>query len=123
MSAGDSEPDVLSAFNYAAKRVMRNVVLDTESRYDGRDPKTLRELKSKVALLAKTHGSSLFSRGNTQSLCAITLGGHDLIHTACNSTGRNLMRHLIVHYDFPPYSVNEVGRIGGGGRREIGHSK
>lgn len=122
VNAGDSESDAISAFSYTAKRVMRDVVLDTEQRYDGRDLQALRQLSSKVSLLARPHGSALFSRGNTQSLCALTLGSPDLIHSSCNSTGKSLWRHLVVHYDFPPYSVNEVGRAGGGSRREIGHS-
>lgn len=101
-------------------KAARSMILDKAVRIDGRDVKTVRPIACEVALLPRAHGSSLFTRGETQCLGAVTLGTGDdeqMVDALLGTQSRRFM----LHYNFPPYSVGEVGRFGGQGRREIGH--
>jgi polyribonucleotide nucleotidyltransferase len=101
---------------------VRNGILDTGSRIDGRDVRTVRPIVSEVGILPRTHGSSLFTRGETQALVVTTLGtGED--EQFIDSLEGTYKEHFMLHYNFPPYSVGETGRMGSPGRREIGHGK
>jgi polyribonucleotide nucleotidyltransferase len=102
--------------------VMRGAVLDTGLRIDGRDTKTVRPIVAEVGVLPLAHGSALFTRGETQALCVATLGTaqDEQIVDALDGEFRE---HFMLHYNFPPYSVGEAGRMGSPGRREIGHGK
>jgi polyribonucleotide nucleotidyltransferase len=102
--------------------IVRNAILDTGLRIDGRDTKTVRPIVAAVGILPRAHGSALFTRGETQALCVATLGtGQDeQIVDALEGESRS---HFMLHYNFPPYSVGEAGRMGSPGRREIGHGK
>jgi polyribonucleotide nucleotidyltransferase len=91
-------------------------------RIDGRDTKTIRPIYVEVGLLPRTHGSALFTRGETQALCVATLGTGDDEQIIDALEGEYRERFLL-HYNFPPYSVGEAGRLGAPGRREIGHGK
>jgi len=102
--------------------VVRGNILDTGMRIDGRDTKTVRAITAEVGVLPRAHGSALFTRGETQALCVATLGtGQDeqIIDALVGEYRENFM----LHYNFPPYSVNETGRMGSPGRREVGHGK
>ena len=102
--------------------LVRGMILDTGKRIDGRDTKTVRPIVSEVGVLPRTHGSALFTRGETQALVVTTLGtGQDeqIIDALVGEYRENFM----LHYNFPPYSVGETGRLGSPGRREIGHGK
>jgi len=102
--------------------VMRNAVLDTKKRVDGRDLTTVRPIVAEVGVLPRTHGSALFTRGETQALCIATLGTaeDEQFVDSLEGTGKQT---FMLHYNFPPYSVGETGRMGSPGRREIGHGK
>ena len=102
--------------------IVRNAILDTGLRIDGRDTRTVRPIVAEVGILPRAHGSALFTRGETQALCVATLGtGQDeQIVDALEGEHR---RNFMLHYNFPPYSVGETGRMGSPGRREIGHGK
>ena len=102
--------------------VMRNAVLDTKTRVDGRDLTTVRPIVAEVGILPRTHGSALFTRGETQALCIATLGTaeDEQFVDSLEGTGKQT---FMLHYNFPPYSVGETGRMGSPGRREIGHGK
>jgi len=103
-------------------QVMRNMVLDTKKRIDGRDLVTVRPIVAEVGILPRTHGSALFTRGETQALVVATLGtGED--EQFVDSLEGTFKQHFMLHYNFPPYSVGETGRMGSPGRREIGHGK
>jgi polyribonucleotide nucleotidyltransferase len=102
--------------------VVRNAILDTGIRIDGRDTKTIRPIVAEVGVLPRAHGSALFTRGETQALCVATLGtGQD--EQIIDALPGEYREHFMLHYNFPPYSVNETGRMGSPGRREIGHGK
>ena len=102
--------------------VMRNAVLDTKKRIDGRDLVTVRPILAEVGVLPRTHGSALFTRGETQALVVTTLGtGED--EQFVDSLEGTYKQNFMLHYNFPPYSVGETGRMSGPGRREIGHGK
>jgi polyribonucleotide nucleotidyltransferase len=102
--------------------VVRNGILDTGIRIDGRDTKTVRPIVAEVHVLPRAHGSALFTRGETQAFCVATLGtGQD--EQIIDSLGGEYREHFMLHYNFPPYSVGEAGRMGSPGRREIGHGK
>ncbi|MBS7813453.1 polyribonucleotide nucleotidyltransferase [Roseococcus pinisoli] len=102
--------------------VVRNAILDTGLRIDGRDTKTVRPILAEVGVLPRAHGSALFTRGETQSLCVATLGtGQD--EQVIDALAGEYRENFMLHYNFPPYSVNETGRMGSPGRREIGHGK
>ena len=109
-------------FKQLESRVMRSSVLETGHRIDGRDLKTVRPIVSQVGILPRAHGSALFTRGETQALVVATLGtGED--EQFVDSLEGTYKQHFMLHYNFPPYSVGEVGRMTGAGRREIGHGK
>jgi polyribonucleotide nucleotidyltransferase len=102
--------------------VVRNAILDTGTRIDGRDTKTVRQIVAEVGVLPRAHGSALFTRGETQALCVVTLGtGQDEQIIDCLEG--EYRENFMLHYNFPPYSVGEAGRMGSPGRREIGHGK
>jgi polyribonucleotide nucleotidyltransferase len=116
------ESVVSNLFKDAEANVMRFAVLDTGRRIDGRDLKTVRQIKAEVGTLPRTHGSALFTRGETQALVVTTLGtGEDEQYV--DSLEGTYKQHFMLHYNFPPYSVGETGRMNAPGRREIGHGK
>jgi len=101
---------------------MRNAVLDTGKRIDGRDTRTVRPITAEVGILPRTHGSALFTRGETQALVVATLGtGED--EQFVDALEGTYKQHFLLHYNFPPYSVGETGRLGAPRRRDIGHGK
>jgi polyribonucleotide nucleotidyltransferase len=110
------------AFKQLEMDVMRGTVVKTGRRIDGRDLKTVRPILSEVGVLPRTHGSALFTRGETQALVVATLGTGDDEQYIDGLEGTRKERFLL-HYNFPPYSVGETGRMGSPGRREIGHGK
>ncbi|UUX52112.1 polyribonucleotide nucleotidyltransferase [Nisaea acidiphila] len=102
--------------------VVRGAILKTGQRIDGRDTKTVRPIVSEVGILPRAHGSALFTRGETQALAVATLGtGQD--EQIIDALEGEYREHFMLHYNFPPYSVGEAGRMGSPGRREIGHGK
>lgn len=101
---------------------MRNSVLDTKTRIDGRDLTTVRPISSKVGVLPRTHGSALFTRGETQAIVVVTLGtARD--GQVIDAVSGEYKENFLFHYNFPPYSVGETGRFGAPKRREIGHGR
>lgn len=109
-------------FHELEARIMRDAVLETGVRIDGRDTKTIRVIETEVGLLPKSHGSALFTRGETQAMVTATLGtGED--EQIVDSLAGEYKERFLLHYNFPPFSVGEVGRMGSPGRREIGHGK
>ncbi|MEL6277753.1 MAG: polyribonucleotide nucleotidyltransferase, partial [Pseudomonadota bacterium] len=109
-------------FKQLESEIVRGSILETGKRIDGRDLTTVRGIDSQVGILPRTHGSSLFTRGETQALCVATLGTGDDEQIIDALDGEYRERFLL-HYNFPPYSVGEAGRVGSPGRREIGHGK
>lgn len=107
--------------NLQAKIVRWNI-LDTGSRIDGRDLKTVRPILAEVGVLPRTHGSAIFTRGETQALVVATLGTAEDEQFVDTLEGLK-KENFLLHYNFPPYSVGEAGRMGSPGRREIGHGK
>ncbi len=117
-----TKEDVGAAFKELQAKVVRWNILDTGVRIDGRDVKTVRPIVSEVGVLPRTHGSALFTRGETQALVVATLGtGEDEQYV--DSLEGTYKERFLLHYNFPPYSVGETGRMGSPGRREIGHGK
>ncbi|RHW19336.1 polyribonucleotide nucleotidyltransferase [Sphingomonas gilva] len=102
--------------------IVRQAILKDGQRIDGRDTKTVRPIEAMVGFLPRTHGSALFTRGETQAICTTTLGTKDAEQMIDGLGGLNY-QHFMLHYNFPPYSVGEVGRFGAPGRREVGHGK
>ena len=116
-------PNVLnSAFKQAQAIILRQQTLKTKKRIDGRDLNKIRPIDCQTGMLPKTHGSALFTRGETQALVTVTLGTGDDEQMIDSLSGEYFERFLL-HYNFPPYSVGEVGRLGAPGRREIGHGR
>ena len=115
--------DIMSdALKSLEKDIVRNDILDTGLRIDGRDTKTVRAIASEVGILPRAHGSALFTRGETQALVTTTLGtGQD--EQIVDGLADNYREHFMLHYNFPPFSVGEAGRFGFTGRREVGHGK
>ena len=113
---------VSSVFHDLQAKIVRWNVLDTGYRIDGRDLKTVRPIVAEVGVLPRTHGSALFTRGETQALVVATLGTGDDEQYVDSLEGTNKVNFML-HYNFPPYSVGEAGRMGSPGRREIGHGK
>ncbi|WP_376876552.1 polyribonucleotide nucleotidyltransferase [Albirhodobacter sp. R86504] len=111
-----------SAIKKLESSILRGDIINGGARIDGRDNKTVRPIVSEVGILPRTHGSALFTRGETQGLVVTTLGTGDdeQIIDALHGNSRS---NFMLHYNFPPYSVGEVGRVGSPGRREIGHGK
>lgn len=115
-------PMVEPLFHDMEAQILRADVLKTGVRIDGRDTKTVRPIECEVGILPKAHGSALFTRGETQALVVTTLGTGDDEQIVDDLTGE-YRQTFMLHYNFPPYSVGEVGKIGSPGRREIGHGK
>ncbi len=104
------------------KDIVRQDILKTGQRIDGRDTKTVRQIAVETGILPRTHGSALFTRGETQALVTTTLGtGQD--EQIIDGLAEDYREHFLLHYNFPPYSVGEAGRFGFTGRREVGHGK
>ncbi|MEM1382159.1 MAG: polyribonucleotide nucleotidyltransferase [Pseudomonadota bacterium] len=124
LSEEDREDDsgIGACFKALEAKVLRGAVIETGQRIDGRDTRTVRPIASEVGLLPRTHGSALFTRGETQGLIVTTLGTGDDEQIIDALEGESRARFLL-HYNFPPYSVGETGRMGAPGRREIGHGK
>jgi polyribonucleotide nucleotidyltransferase len=109
-------------FKDVEKDIVRGAILETGIRIDGRDTKTVRPIVAEVGVLARAHGSALFTRGETQALVVTTLGtGQD--EQIIDALDGEYRENFMLHYNFPPYSVGEAGRMGSPGRREIGHGK
>ena len=121
-NADISESDVGSVFKNIEKDIVRGSILDTGLRIDGRDLETVREVHSDVSILPLTHGSALFTRGETQALVVTTLGT-GLDEKYVDGLDETYKEKFMLHYNFPPYSVGETGRTGFTSRREIGHGK
>ncbi len=104
------------------KDIVRSAILETGTRIDGRDVQTVRPIECRAGLLTRTHGSALFTRGETQALVSVTLGTtpDEQVVESLDGVARE---RFMLHYNFPPYSVGETGRMFGPGRREIGHGK
>jgi len=109
-------------FKDLEKDIVRGAIIRGEPRIDGRDTKTVRPITAEVGVLPRTHGSALFTRGETQALVVATLGtGQD--EQIIDALEGEYRQHFMLHYNFPPYSTGEAGRMGSPGRREIGHGK
>jgi polyribonucleotide nucleotidyltransferase len=119
---GASADDIKDEFKALEKRIVRQRILAGEPRIDGRDGRTVRQIACEVDVLDNVHGSSLFTRGETQAIGAVTLGStrDAQIIDALEGERRD---PFMLHYNFPPYSVGEAGRMGFTGRREIGHGR
>ncbi|MBY0381825.1 MAG: polyribonucleotide nucleotidyltransferase [Xanthobacteraceae bacterium] len=113
---------VLGVFKEVEGKIVRWNILDTGKRIDGRDLKTVRPIVAEVGVLPRAHGSALFTRGETQALVVTTLGTAE-DEQFIDSLSGTYKETFLLHYNFPPYSVGETGRIGSPGRREIGHGK
>ena len=120
----DGMPETVfkSAFKKAEAKVVRGDIIKTGKRIDGRALDQVRPILAEAGFLPRTHGSALFTRGETQAICVATLGTSDDEQYIDSLDGTHKERFLL-HYNFPPYSVGETGRMGGAGRREIGHGK
>ncbi len=114
--------DVVLSFKNLQSSLMRKMVLAEKKRIDGRGLKDIRPIDVEQSILPRTHGSSLFTRGETQALAVCTLGGESSAQRFEDLHGEGAARFYL-QYSFPPFSVGEVGRIGSPGRREIGHGK
>ncbi len=113
---------VAGVFKELEGKIVRWNILDTSKRIDGRDLTTVRPIVCEVGVLPRTHGSALFTRGETQALVVTTLGtGED--EQWIDALQGTYKEHFLLHYNFPPFSVGETGRLGGTKRREIGHGK
>jgi polyribonucleotide nucleotidyltransferase len=111
-----------SLFKDLESDIVRGNILKTGQRIDGRDTKTIRPITAQVGILPRAHGSALFTRGETQALVVATLGtGED--EQIIDALEGEFRQNFMLHYNFPPYSVGETGRMGSPGRREIGHGK
>jgi polyribonucleotide nucleotidyltransferase len=109
-------------FKQLEKDIVRGAIIDGKPRIDGRDTKTVRPISVEVGVLPRAHGSALFTRGETQSLGVTTLGtGQD--EQIIDALEGEYRSNFLLHYNFPPYSTGEAGRMGSPGRREIGHGK
>ena len=118
----DIEDKISCMFEKAQKNIVRKRIIDGERRIDGRDTITVRPIDVKVGILPRTHGSALFTRGETQALVVTALGTEKDAQMIDSLDGR-IDDTFIFHYNFPPYSVGEIGRTGSPKRREIGHGK
>ncbi|XP_062911135.1 polyribonucleotide nucleotidyltransferase 1, mitochondrial [Mobula hypostoma] len=121
----DVEPyDIMEAFNVVSKEVFRNIIMNEYIRCDGRDLRSLRNINCEVDLYKPLHGSALFQRGQTQVLCTVTFDSiessvkTDLITTLISGVKE---KNFMLHYEFPPYATNEIGKLIGQNRRELGH--
>lgn len=114
--------EIAAVFKHLQAKIVRWNILDTKSRIDGRDLVTVRPIVAEVGILPRTHGSALFTRGETQAIVVATLGTGEDEQYVDSLTGM-YKENFMLHYNFPPYSVGETGRMGSPGRREIGHGK
>ncbi|WP_340672087.1 polyribonucleotide nucleotidyltransferase [Bradyrhizobium ottawaense] len=113
---------IAGVFKELEAKIVRWNILDTGKRIDGRDSKTVRNIVAEVGVLPRAHGSALFTRGETQAMVVTTLGtGED--EQYIDALSGTYKETFLLHYNFPPYSVGETGRLGGTKRREIGHGK
>ncbi len=117
-----SKNDVMQSFKNLQSSLMRKMILQEKKRIDGRGLKDIRPIHVEQSILPRAHGSSLFTRGETQSLAVCTLGGENNAQRFEDLQGESSQRFYL-QYSFPPFSVGEVGRVGSPGRREIGHGK
>lgn len=117
-----TEVEIKSTFKKIQAEILRKMILDENTRADGRRSDQVRAIDIKPSFLPRTHGSALFTRGETQSLSVCTLGGESMAQRSENLDGE-LSNRFYLQYFFPPFSVGEVGRLGAPGRREIGHGK
>ena len=114
--------EAMSYFKKIEKNIVRSQILNDKTRIDGRKLDEVRKISSEVSWLPRTHGSALFTRGETQAIVVATLGfGED--EQRIEALQGSYKENFMLHYNFPPYSVGEVGRMGATGRREIGHGK
>ncbi len=113
--------EISQAFDYLQKKAFRIAILDKQTRSDGRGFNDIRPLSGETGLLPRSHGSALFARGETQALCLATLAPAEEAQDLDGYTGGETKKSFILHYNFPPFSVGETGRMGGMNRREIGH--
>jgi polyribonucleotide nucleotidyltransferase len=116
----EKQKDIKEILHDIEKELMRRQILEKGIRLDGRDTKTIRPISVELGLLPRTHGSALFTRGETQSLTTLTLGikGDEQIIDGLKAEYK---KRFLLHYNFPPFSVGETGKIMGPGRREVGH--
>ncbi|XP_064002078.1 polyribonucleotide nucleotidyltransferase 1, mitochondrial [Pogoniulus pusillus] len=121
----EAEPyEIMESFNVVSKDIFRNLVLNEYRRCDGRDLTSLRDIKCEVNMFKMLHGSALFQRGQTQVLCTVTFDSlessvkSDVISTAVSGIKD---KNFMLHYEFPPYATNEIGKVTGMNRRELGH--
>ncbi|MBD3610174.1 MAG: polyribonucleotide nucleotidyltransferase [Gammaproteobacteria bacterium] len=114
--------EVSKAVGSLEKSVVRGRIISGEARIDGRDTRTVRPISVRVGVLPRTHGSALFTRGETQALVVTTLGTERDAQTIDAIEGER-KESFMLHYNFPPYSVGECGRVGTPGRREVGHGR
>src|SRR5690348_16466566 len=121
--ADDAQRQIAAkAFKEIEKDIVRGAILKGEPRIDGRDTKTIRPIVCEVGVLPRAHGSAVFTRGETQAIVVTTLGtGQD--EQIIDALEGEYRSHFMLHYNFPPYSTGEAGRMGSPGRREIGHGK
>ncbi|RCL00265.1 MAG: polyribonucleotide nucleotidyltransferase [Candidatus Tokpelaia sp. JSC188] len=117
-----TEEQVNTVFKQLQANIVRWNILDSGARIDGRDLKTIRSIEAQVGFLPRTHGSSLFTRGETQAIVVVTLGTGEDEQYMDMLTGL-LKETFMLHYNFPPFSVGEIGRLASPSRREIGHGK
>lgn len=113
---------ISSVFKSVEADIVRGDIIKTGHRIDGRDLKTVRQISSEVGILPRMHGSALFTRGETQGIIVATLGTGD-DEQIIDALEGSYRQHFMLHYNFPPFSVGETGRIGSPGRREVGHGK
>ena len=118
----DNSEMISKVFDNLKKDIVRERILSGEKRIDGRDSNTVRSISVQTGVLPRTHGSALFTRGETQALVVTTLGTNKDAQIIDSLSGR-IEDSFIFHYNFPPYSVGEIGMIGSPKRREIGHGK
>jgi len=117
------ETKVLGAIEKLEKKIVRGRILAGEARIDGRDTKTVRPISVRVGVLPRTHGSALFTRGETQALVVTTLGSSERDAQIIDALAGERKEHFMLHYNFPPFCVGEIGRVGSPKRREIGHGR
>ena len=125
LTAGDDAPDANTIHNLffdIEARIVRGRILAGEPRIDGRDTRTVRPIAIRSSVLPRTHGSALFTRGETQALVVATLGtGRD--EQIIDALAGEYRERFMLHYNFPPYATGECGRVGTPKRREIGHGR
>lgn len=117
-----ADADIVNTFGNLESRIVRERILRGEPRIDGRDNKTVRPIRIEAGFLPNVHGSALFTRGETQAVGVVTLGSTRDAQRIETLQGE-VKDSFMLHYNFPPYSVGECGRMGGTGRREIGHGR